>query len=643
MEDSIGLLRLVIDNIPQFIFWKDRDSVYLGCNRNFAIAAGVGPPENIAGKTDFDLAWTHDQATFFRAVDRKVMESGQAEYHIIEPQLQADGKHAWLDTNKVPLLDAAGTVVGILGTFEDITERQTAQEDLREREARLSTTLNAIGEGVMATDAAGRISALNPVAETLLGITQAAAFGRAFDDVYLTYAQETEADGNRPRLLFATLSGSRTTTSLPSVLLKLPGGATREVSETASPLLDVDGKFIGMVVVVRDVSAQRRIEEQLLHAQKMDSVGQLAGGIAHDFNNMLSGILGAAELLRLEPDLSERSLQLVDLMSRTSHRAAELTAKLLTFSRRGRMQNVALDVHATIADVIAILQRSVDRRIVLKTAMTAGQPLVQGDPSELQNALLNLCINARDAIAAQGEITISTRNVTWGAQECQASTFSVKPGTFLEVVVNDTGQGIPSDIRKRVFEPFFTTKPMGQGTGLGLAAVYGAVTTHGGAIELQSEPGVGTKVTLWLPVSSQAALVEDRRTQVPPGQGTVLVVDDEEVIRHTCAMLLESAGYTVLTAADGKEAVDLFREHQGTIKGVLLDVIMPGMDGRQCFMKLKEIRPDVRVIMVSGFTHDSVIDDVMAQGAAAFLKKPYRRFDLASALDQAMTGALTRP
>jgi PAS domain S-box-containing protein len=567
------------------------------------------------------------------------MDSGTPQYHIIEPQLQANGKQAWLDTSKIPLFDGQGKVVGILGTFEDITERKEAEEAVREREARLSTTLNAIGEGVMATDANGNITAVNPVAEALLSISQAAAMGRPFDDVYLTTIDDASVGSAkvRPiRRVFATVRKHRSTTSHASVKLNLPVGGTRELAETASPLVDAEGTFMGMVVVVRDVSAQRRIEEQLLHAQKMDSVGQLAGGIAHDFNNMLSGILGATELLRLEPNLSHRSSELIDLMARTSHRAAELTAKLLTFSRRGRMQNLAVNMHATVGDVVAILQRSVDRRILLRTSLKAEQPLVHGDPSELQNALLNLCINARDAIPEEGEITISTRNVVWGADECRASTFSTKPGTFLEVCVQDTGLGIPREIRNRVFEPFFTTKPMGQGTGLGLAAVYGAVTTHGGAIDLQSEPAQGTTITLWLPISAETAVKEEKRSSVRAGHGTILVVDDEDVIRDTCAMLLESVGYTVLTAGDGEEAIEVFKQNSDIIQAVLLDVIMPRMDGRQCFQKLKHLKPDVRVVMVSGFTHDSVIDDVMAQGAVAFLKKPYRRLELANVLDQAI-------
>jgi len=639
VQDSIRLFQLVIDNIPQFIFWKDRHSVYLGCNQNFAVAAGVRNPENIEGKTDLELAWTKEQGEFFRWMDRKVMESGTPQYHIIEPQLQANGKQAWLDTSKIPLFDEQGKVVGILGTFEDITERKVAEEALREREARLSTTLNAIGEGVMATDANGNITAVNPVAEALLSISQAEALGRSFDDIYLTTIDEPNLGVSKvspTRRLFATVRVHRSTTSHSSVKLTLPLGGTRELAETASPLLDSEGKFMGMVVVVRDVSAQRRIEEQLLHAQKMDSVGQLAGGIAHDFNNMLSGILGATELLRLEPNLSQRSSELVDLMARTTHRAAELTAKLLTFSRRGRMQNLAVNMHATISDVVAILQRSVDRRILLRTNLKAEQPLVHGDPSELQNALLNLCINARDAIPEAGEITISTRNVVWGADECSASTFSTKPGTFLEICVQDTGLGIPREIRNRVFEPFFTTKPMGQGTGLGLAAVYGAVTTHGGAIDLQSEPAQGTTITLWLPISAETSVREERRSIVRAGHGTVLVVDDEDVIRDTCAMLLESVGYTVLTAGDGEEAIEVFKQNSDIIQAVLLDVIMPRMDGRQCFQKLKHLKPDVRVVMVSGFTHDSVIDDVISQGAVAFLKKPYRRLELADVLDQAI-------
>jgi PAS domain S-box-containing protein len=502
LDDPTRLLQLVMDNIPQFIFWKDRNSVYLGCNAKVAQAAGVGRPENIVGKTDFDLAWKREEAEFFREVDERVMSSDTAEYHIIEPQQNAEGKQAWLETNKIPLHDAAGNVVGILGTYEDITTRKQSEEALR-------------------------------------------------------------------------------------------------------------------------------------HAQKMDSIGQLAGGVAHDFNNMLVGILGAAELLRRGKLGAPESTALLDLIVHSGQRAADLTGKLLTFSRRGRMQARVLDVHQAIDDALAILSRSIDRRVEIRKSFCSEPPLVRGDPAELESAILNLGINARDAMPEGGILEITTSTLELDAQECQTPSGDLQPGRYVEIQVRDTGHGIPEEIRARVFEPFFTTKGQGLGTGLGLAAVYGAVTEHGGAITLRSEVGTGTLFRILLPLArgdTLQPLASDQKPTSRAERGTVLVIDDEEAIRTVSSLMLRDLGYETLTAEDGLAGLTLFETHRGSIRAVLLDVNMPHMDGRDCLKRLRRLDPHVRIIMCSGFTEEALERDGADQGIAVFLKKPFRRADLAAAI-----------
>ncbi|MEN9578864.1 MAG: hypothetical protein RJA70_1873 [Pseudomonadota bacterium] len=635
------LLQLVMDNIPQFIFWKDRQSVYLGCNQNFAEAAGVSDPSDIVGKTDFDLAWKREEAEFFRQVDQRVMTSGKAEYHIIEPQLQADGKHAWLETNKVPLFDGEGQVVGILGTFEDITQRILAEQALREREQNLRVTLNAIAEGVIATDSNGNITRINPVAVALLG-SPADAIGAPLASVYLPRAIAGDNAEGAPAgetrdalaLVRQTLSPQR------SPLLSLPtaAGRTLEVTETASPILNDAGALIGMVVVFSDISAQRRVEAQLRHSQKMDSIGQLAGGIAHDFNNMLSGIISASDLIYLKT-AEPSTRQLASMILHSAQRAAELTAKLLSFSRRAHWQNRPLDVHRAVRDVVGILQRSVSRDITLTLQLEAESSGVLGDPAEFETTILNLAINARDAMKDRGgALLIRSVNTVLDSEDCARSPFELSPGLYLQLTVEDTGMGISPEDLPRIFEPFFTTKPVGEGTGLGLSAVYGVVQAHRGSVQVSSAPGEGTVFTLLLPVHGEEVReVSVNPQRLPRGDGkAVLVVDDEEVLRSMASILLEQLGYRVYLAADGQQAVELYSEKGSDIDCVLLDVIMPRKNGHETFLELQEMNPGVRVLMTSGFTQEAVLEKLEQQGVRGFLKKPYRRSELAQAIADAL-------
>ncbi|MFT3924706.1 MAG: PAS domain-containing protein [Myxococcales bacterium] len=629
----VELLQLVMDNIPQFIFWKDRQSVFLGCNRNFARAAGVGEPENIVGKTDFDLAWKREEAEFFRAVDQRVMESGKPEYHIIEPLRQADGKQIWLETNKVPLLDESGEVVGILGTFEDITSRKQAELTLADHEFKLRTILDSIAEGVIATDAEGRVARMNPVAAALTGFSLETAVGLPLNRVYRAW----RSDGSEQYRDLSELLASRNARNSRDLLLRRHEDEASNIVETASPILDREGTFHGVVLVIRDVTLEKQVEDRLRHAQKMDSIGQLAGGIAHDFNNMLGGIIGAAELL--QRDLAKQPTQrnFASLILRTSERATELTSKLLAFSRRGKLQLREVDIHEAIDDVVAIARRSIDRSVEIVIERLAEHSLLRGDPSELQTALLNLALNARDAMPRGGVLTIRTENRLLDQAYCSTSAFEIQPGEYVQISVSDTGVGIDPGQQEHIFEPFYTTKPIGEGTGLGLSAVYGTVLEHQGSIQVYSEPGEGTVFHLLFPAhgkgAERARLPAD---DAPRGTGTVLVVDDEEVIRMTAGLMLEELGYQVLTARDGLEALEIYRKEGERIAAVLLDVVMPRMGGRACFEAIRAFNPRVRVVMCSGFTKESVMVELNEKGVKSFLKKPYRRGELAAAIRDAL-------
>ncbi|HRX15149.1 MAG TPA: ABC transporter substrate binding protein [Spirochaetota bacterium] len=399
-----------------------------------------------------------------------------------------------------------------------------------------------------------------------------------------------------------------------------------------------DNKYI--LSFIRDITERKKSrmqlkekEEQLRHAQKMDAIGQLAGGIAHDFNNMLGGILGAAELMLIDPQDSELVKEYARLIIDTTAHASDLTENLLAFSRKGKVLSTPVDCHKIIEDTIKILKRSIDRRIVLQKDLRAQKTMIIGDPGQIQNIVLNLGINARDAMPDGGRLSIATSNVTLDKQKCESSGFDMHEGDYLCITISDTGTGIEASVIDKIFEPFFTTKTIGAGTGLGLAAAYGSVTEHKGSISVSSKKGEGSVFTILLPLSDKNRVSCDEVVgEVPLGKGTVLLAEDESFVRNTAVHILEDLGYTVIIAENGKDAFHLYKIHREKIDLVLLDMIMPGYSGEECFYKIREIDPFMPIVVCSGFAHEQDISKMTEEGLNGFLLKPYRRFELAQML-----------
>jgi nitrogen-specific signal transduction histidine kinase len=373
---------------------------------------------------------------------------------------------------------------------------------------------------------------------------------------------------------------------------------------------------------------QVKLESQLRQMEKMQAIGQLAGGIAHDINNQLGCILGYADIIHdvnKEPVINE----FIRKISQSVSRSADLVKKLLAFSRHGNCIMKPVNVTALIHEVVGLLQHSVDKSIALSMVAADGQQYVMGDPSQLQNALLNLGLNARDAILPEGgTVTYEVHAMKIGPEE-QKQFPTCLPGEYVCLQVHDNGVGIPPEIIDRIFEPFFTTKPEGKGTGLGLAAVYGTITSHRGYIDVKSKPGEGSLFTILLPYYAPPAEGEEEQEEpIPFGSGTILVIDDEIDIRDTVAMMLRKCGFTVITAGDGLEGVQIYIKYFGKINMVILDMIMPGIDGKNTFERLIEIDPAVKVIIVSGYSVDGRVQAVLDKGARSFLQKPFRNADL---------------
>jgi PAS domain S-box-containing protein len=402
---------------------------------------------------------------------------------------------------------------------------------------------------------------------------------------------------------------------------------------------EIDG-VVRIVASVRDITERKRIEddrarleEKLRQSEKMDAIGQLAGGVAHDFNNQLTGILGYAELTKMAA-VSEDIRNYASFIIDSARKAADLTQELLSFSRKTNIQDIPVDIHECIEKTSSILKRSIDKRIAILSRLDAERFVVTGDPSRMQNALLNLALNARDAMPSGGTILFSTRNVPELPDSIPKPVFTPSAG-YLLVEVADTGIGIPREIQKRVFEPFFTTKGVGKGTGLGLASVFSTVQGHQGHITFYSEPGKGTVFKIWLPAPVREAdhITAQDASSAPQRKLRVLLVDDEPMVRRIGSELLRSLGHSVVPMANGPDAIASFRESPDEFDLVLLDMIMPDMNGRDVYAALRSIRHDIKVLLVSGFSMDSDTQMAIRAGADGFLQKPYNMNELKRAIN----------
>ncbi|HEX5856300.1 MAG TPA: PAS domain S-box protein, partial [Thermoanaerobaculia bacterium] len=551
------LLQIVIDSIPQRVFWKDRNCVYLGCNRSFARDAGLDDPALLVGRNDFELAWKAT-AHLYVADDRLVMESNVPKVDIEEPMTFADGRTIWLRTSKVPLRDAGGTVFGVLGTYEDITEQRQAELDLHESEERFRATFEQAAVGISHVGTDGCFLRVNQKLCEMVGYTREELLARTFQEI--TDPADLEADLENVRRM---LSGEIREYSMEKRYVR-KDGATAWIALTVSLARDAEGRPKYFISVIEDVEPRRRAEEQetrlrtqLEQAQKMESVGQLAGGIAHDFNNLLTAILGFCELVLSDENASHRSE--LEEIKHAGERAAALTRQLLAFSRKQVFQLELLDLNAVVVKMEAMLRRLIGEDVRLTSTLFPEIGRVKVDRSQIEQVLLNLAVNARDAMPGGGVLRIETANAD--VDEALAGAHAPNaPGRFVVLTVSDTGCGMDSETQRRVFEPFFTTKPKGKGTGLGLATVYGIVKQSGGFVSFSSEPGKGTTFRVHLPRTDEPAAMERSGAHLAAptkGTETILMVEDDDGVRRLACRVLESLGYTVLCAESGPEALEL--------------------------------------------------------------------------------------
>ena len=505
-----------------------------------------------------------------------------------------------------------------------IIAQESEIEALKNKE-NLRITLDSIGDAVIATDVEGNVTTMNPIAVQLTGWKLEEAQGKPLPEVFNIINALTREKAENPfNKVMATgqIVGLANHTALLS-----KDGKEYQIADSGAPIHDINQKMVGVVLVFRDVTKEYELRDRLNHSQKMDAIGQLAGGVAHDFNNMLGAILGAADVLgrKLEDD---KSRKFHGIIVNCAERASSLVDKLLSFARKQPESSTKVDLHEVLLDTMAILKNTLDKRIHLKLENDASKSMVIGDPSQLQSIFINLGINASHAMKEGGKITITTSVVHMDEKDCEMNSFQIFPGDFIQVEFRDTGTGIPKELMTKIFEPFFTTKELGQGTGLGLSAVLGTVQQHQGSISVYSEEGKGTSFHILLPLASNGAVESKSETIRKEGSGRILVIDDEVAMLATAQAILEDLGYEVELAEDGQMGLDIFRANAEMFDLVLLDMIMPKMNGRDCFFELKKIRGDIKVILTSGFTLEKDLHDIKEAGLNGFVKKPYRSASL---------------
>jgi PAS domain S-box-containing protein len=636
LRASERLLRTVIDTIPHAVYVKDRDGRFRIANSTTAVYFQRGV-ESILGKTFRELggAWTPDKEAVERA-DLQVMETGQP-MELPEVELcMDDGRALIRRVVKIPLLDERGQVTGVVGVLEDITERKRVEEELRSSRMLLQTVFNLLPLWVFVKDPQRRFLMVNRQMAEDYAIGPDVKPGELLDLGTTITEEERSVIYQLDQRVLDT--GERV--EIPEVQITLPRGGTRLFRTVRMALLNADGVVAGIVGIAEDITERRRTEQAIQQAQKLESLGVLAGGIAHDFNNLLVAILGNASLAMLDLPGDSSALGPLAQIETAGERAAELCRQMLAYSGKGSFEIASVHLNALIQEMTQLLRVSLARPILLTYNFDPALPALEVDPTQIRQVVMNLVMNAAEAIGERpGAITLTTAVVHCDREDLAGyiQGEQLSEGRYVRLEVVDTGEGIAPEMLGRIFDPFFTTKFAGRG--LGLAAVLGIVRGHGGAMQVVSAPEEGSTFRMLLPVREVAAASPPRAVTGPHwrGEGTVLVVDDEEDVRDVLDRMLVSLGFQVLSAADGKEGLARLEEHAADIRLVVLDMTMPRLDGEQTLRVLRERHAGLPVVVVSGFAERDVKERFAALGVSSVLQKPFTLQTLAARL-QALLG-----
>lgn len=529
-----------------------------------------------------------------------------------------------------------------------VSGRRSAEGRIREQGELLQVMLNSIGDAVIATDLDGTVNYLNPVAEKLTGWHEKKAYGKPLEKVFNLIDEKTREPLENP---FLRIKRDEPIAGLAdNTLLIDKKGKEIPIDDSGAPLKDRDGKIIGSVIVFHDVSERRQAEhalfkseERLRQSQKMEAIGTLTGGVAHDFNNLLTAILGNTQLaLRKIKRGDPLQIPLIEV-EKAGNRAATLTRQLLAFSRRQHLDRKNINVNDTINEILKLLERIIGEDVHVTTKFSADISAVYADRAQIEQVIMNLSVNARDAMPRGGDLGIETSNIELDEFYCRQYP-DFKPGRYVQIKLSDTGCGMDEELQTRIFEPFFTTKGVDKGTGL--AMVYGIVTQHDGHINVYSEPGHGTTFKLFLPAIDLAAENEKDAAQLvmPGGPETILVAEDEEALRNLSRDILETLGYRVIMVENGTKAIEAFNENRARIDLLLFDVIMPSMGGVEAYERIKALGTEIPIVFMTGYSSEMTYNRIEQQNSQldqeviSVIQKPYSFDGLGKSIREALDG-----
>jgi len=540
-----------------------------------------------------------------------------------------DGTKRPVDDSGAPIRDDKGKIIGVVLVFRDITERKKAQEALQRSELKYRELVQNANSIILRMDSQGNVTFFNEFAQQFFGYTEDEILGK---NVVGSIVPKTDSELRNLAAMIRDIGlNPEEYANNENENMRKDGGRIW-VAWTNKAIYDKDGNIVEILCVGNDVTERKLLERQLLQALKMESIGTLAGGVAHDFNNLLMGILGNASLMLMNTDPADPNRNRLKSIEKQVENGSKLTSQLLGYARKGKYELKHINLNQLVKDTSELFSRT-RKDISIYLELSPDLFVAEADKGQIEQVLWNLYVNAADAMPGGGDFILKTFNTDH--KNMKGRLYVPKPGRYVVLAVTDTGVGMDKKIQQRIFDPFFTTKDMGRGTGLGLASAYGIIKGHDGYIDVESRKGEGATFSIYLPASEKKIAKAAKITEkLLKGTETVLLVDDEEIILDVGRDLLKAMGCRVITARDGREAVEMYQKNQDDIDIVILDMIMPNISGGDTYDRMKEIKPHIKVLLSSGYSIDGQATDILNRGCNGFIQKPFTINKLSAAIRQ---------